>query len=71
MSQDKQFLTKPNLARRWQKTSRTIDRWLENPAEGFPVPVIIGGRKHWDLDDIEAFERACAATSHAGTREAA
>ena len=64
MSRDKQFLTKPSLARRWQKTPRTIDRWVESQPLGFPVPVILGGRKHWDLDLIEEYERACAAAAH-------
>ncbi len=63
MSRSKQFLTKPNLAKRWQKTSRTIDRWVESPPAGFPAPVILGGRKHWDLDLIEDYERSCAAAA--------
>ena len=62
MSQPKQFLTKPNLAKRWQKTPRTIDRWIDSPPAGFPLPTIIGGRKHWDLDLIEAYERGLAAS---------
>lgn len=70
MSQPKQFLTKPNLARRWQKTPRTIDRWIENPPAGFPSPIIINGRKHWDLDLVEKYERACAAAAHS-VKEAA
>lgn len=61
MSRQKEFLTKPSLARRWQKTPRTIDRWTKRPPAGFPAPIIIGGRKHWDLDVVEAYERSCAA----------
>ena len=73
MSRQKEFLSKPNLAKRWQKTPRTIDRWTKRPPAGFPAPVIIGGRKHWDLDVVEAYERSCATGWHplSGKLEAA
>jgi hypothetical protein len=58
------FLNQARLARRWQMSPRTLERWRWT-GEG-PAYFKIGGRVVYRLDDIEAFEssRRCESTSH-------
>lgn len=53
---DAPVLTERDLARRWRKSIRTLQR-LRGAADG-PVFLRIGGRIHYLLTDIQAFERA-------------
>jgi hypothetical protein len=39
---------------------RTLDRWVVNPALGFPQPVIINRRRYWRVSELSAWERARA-----------
>lgn len=66
----KQYLTSGQLARRYNKSTRTITRWAEDLPNGFPSPIEINGRKLWDADAIGSWERALAAASRQ-TKEAA
>jgi predicted site-specific integrase-resolvase len=56
------FLNQTTLARRWQISPRTLERWRWQ-GEG-PVFVKIGGRVVYRLDDIVAYEdaRRCEST---------
>lgn len=57
-----QFLNQVHLARRWQISPRTLERWRWR-GEG-PAYVKIGGRVIYRLDDVEAYEgnRRCEST---------
>jgi hypothetical protein len=35
-------------------------RWVQDAKLGFPKPIYINGRKYYDLDELEAFDRARA-----------
>ena len=58
MRAKQKFITRSELAARWGKCSRTVRRMELAPPPGFPVSIEIGGRYHFDIDAIEAFERA-------------
>jgi predicted DNA-binding transcriptional regulator AlpA len=45
------------LTERYGVASRTIDRWLADADLGFPQPLVINGRRYWDLGEIEQWER--------------
>jgi predicted DNA-binding transcriptional regulator AlpA len=58
----KQFITTAQLRDRWAGVSHMfIERRLASDPT-FPRPVKLGGRlRLWDVDQIEAYERKCAA----------
>lgn len=49
-------LTKSELARRWQLSERTLDRWRE--AGTGPAWMQLNGRIRYRLEDVDAFERS-------------
>jgi predicted DNA-binding transcriptional regulator AlpA len=49
-------LRKMQLVERYQVVARSIDRWVE--AGRLPKPLYVGDVPMWDLDEIEAAERA-------------
>jgi predicted DNA-binding transcriptional regulator AlpA len=55
------------LTERYDVVSRTIDRWLAYSDLGFPKPLVINGRRYWDLSEIEQWERARAAAPPVNT----
>ena len=57
-----QFLNQIQLARRWQISPRTLERWRWT-GEG-PAFLKIGGRVVYRLEDVEAYEngRRCEST---------
>jgi predicted DNA-binding transcriptional regulator AlpA len=60
------FLTKTQVARRYEKTPRTIDRWrLDLGPASFPRPLRIGGHWLWRLAELEAWERSLVAKAAA------
>lgn len=71
MSEGKRYLVSGQLARRYERTTRTISRWIENPPNGFPLPVRINGRHFWDAEAIEAWEQSLAAAVRQPVKEAA
>lgn len=52
----KRYLRKTQVAERYQVSTRTLDRWAESGK--LPKPVRIGVVPMWDLDELEAQERA-------------
>lgn len=54
------FLTSTQLSRRYQRTQRTIARWIKLRPSGFPEPVWLNGRNLWPEDKIIAWERSLA-----------
>jgi hypothetical protein len=43
--------------RRYSITSRTLSRWLKRCELGFPRPLVVNGRRYWQLNEIEMWER--------------
>jgi predicted DNA-binding transcriptional regulator AlpA len=58
----KEFIRTNQLRKRWGGCSHMfIERRLKSDPT-FPRPVKFGGRlRLWDLDEVEAYERKCAA----------
>jgi predicted DNA-binding transcriptional regulator AlpA len=51
-------LRKGEVAERYGNvTTRTIDRWTEDPKLGFPQPIYIGSTPLWDEAELAAWER--------------
>ncbi|HTR12643.1 MAG TPA: hypothetical protein VMI72_05140 [Roseiarcus sp.] len=46
----------PRLAQQLGVTRRTLARWIENPALGFPEAANINGRKYFSCAAIEAWK---------------
>ncbi|WP_050625831.1 helix-turn-helix transcriptional regulator [Bradyrhizobium viridifuturi] len=59
------LLPAPAVWRRYNKTDRTLDRWLADPVLDFPRPLIINRRRYFRESEIIAWERAQAAKSRA------
>ena len=54
------------VAKRYSKCTKTLRRWDQAPELGFPKPVMINGRRHRSLRELQEFERRVAARSAAG-----
>lgn len=67
MSQQRQLLPRHKLPERYDKTPMTIYRWERDPALGFPAPIVINGRKYYDLAELAAWEEARRADAGEGT----
>lgn len=52
----KAYVTGPQVAKRYQKSSMTIYRWARDDRLGFPKPMVINGRNLWDLAELESWE---------------
>lgn len=53
------------VSRRYGRSVRTIDRWLDDDELGFPRPVVIRGRRYWRESDLVEWERKQAANASA------
>jgi predicted DNA-binding transcriptional regulator AlpA len=42
---------------RYGIADRTLDRWLADPALGFPKPVVVNRRRYFRVADLTAWER--------------
>ena len=56
----KKYLGTPSVAERYDRTVRTVQRWLVAPPAGFPKPVKHNGRWLWSLDDLDAYDAELA-----------
>lgn len=45
-----------HVAAHYNKCGKTIDRWVADPAVGFPQPKLIRQRKHWTVGQILDFD---------------
>jgi len=61
--QNDEFLTGPDVDRRYRRSSQTRWRWSKDPELGFPKPIKIKNRLFHRLREIEEFERRMAAAS--------
>jgi hypothetical protein len=58
-----QLLPDPMVAQRYAVHPRTLPRWDQDPALGFPPPIWIRDRKYRRVSELEKWERARAAQS--------
>lgn len=42
---------------RYGVCDRTLDRWVADPALGFPAPLRINRRRYWRAADLQTWER--------------
>jgi hypothetical protein len=58
---DERYLTRRAQGERYGVCARTIVRWADDPALGYPEEIDINGRKFRALSKLEAWERQRAA----------
>jgi hypothetical protein len=46
------------VAKRYNVTPRTLDRWVKDPGLNFPKPTKINDRNYWFEDALDAFDDA-------------
>jgi predicted DNA-binding transcriptional regulator AlpA len=61
-----EYLTGPDIDRRYKRSSQTRWRWSKDPELGFPKPMKIKNRLLYRRSEIEAFERRMTAASKLG-----
>lgn len=60
-----QYIDTPTVCRRYQKSTRTVHRWVQKPEcapPGFPKPVKLNRKHHWSEAELVAWERAIASS---------
>jgi predicted DNA-binding transcriptional regulator AlpA len=58
-TKEKAMLTRAQLAARYNRDQRTIDRWLRDPKLNFPRPRVIGTRSLlWDENEIDQWQQS-------------
>jgi hypothetical protein len=50
------FLTTKQVCARYSRSQMTLWRWEQNPAIGFPRPMVVNGLKLYRLSGLLAFE---------------
>jgi predicted DNA-binding transcriptional regulator AlpA len=55
----------PKVSRRYNRSDKTLDRWLNDEALGFPRPIMIRNRRYFRESELVAWERAQAGKSKA------
>jgi hypothetical protein len=50
-------LTARKTCERFGKSTRTLNRWLDDPDLGFPRPMRIKGRRYFSLAELKKWER--------------
>jgi predicted DNA-binding transcriptional regulator AlpA len=63
MDTNDEYLTGPDIDRRYKRSSQTRWRWSKDPELGFPKPMKIKNRLLYRRSEIEAFERRMTAAS--------
>jgi len=58
-----QFLTGPDVDRRYHRSSQSRWRWGRDPKLNFPKPMKINGKNFYKLSELEAWEQRMAAAS--------
>ena len=58
-----EYLTGPQVDRRYGFSSMSRWRWVNDPELGFPKPMKIRGRLFFRLSELEEWERAMATKS--------
>ena len=55
---DDRRLGTSGVARFYNVTTRTIERWVADPELGFPQPLYVRSRKYWLMRELRAFDHA-------------
>ena len=66
MDTNDEYLTGPDIDRRYKRSSQTRWRWSKDPELGFPKPMKIKNRLLYRRSEIEAFERRMTVASNSG-----
>ena len=53
------------VADRYMVVTRTIERWMDDPALKFPAPITINRRRYWSLAALETWEKRQAVKASA------
>jgi predicted DNA-binding transcriptional regulator AlpA len=61
MMDNGEWLTGPQVARRFGISSMSLWRWMRDSRLGFPDPTHIRKRNYWRLSEIVEWERQAAA----------
>lgn len=56
MTEQIKLRPKPEVARDFQTTTRTIDRWVNDPKMSFPAPIKINTRCYFDAEALERWK---------------
>jgi predicted DNA-binding transcriptional regulator AlpA len=48
------------VAERYDSSTRTIERWTDDPTLNFPKPIYIKRRRFWREDELDDFDAAQA-----------
>jgi predicted DNA-binding transcriptional regulator AlpA len=65
-NETEQYLTGPDIDRRYKRSPQTRWRWSKDAELGFPKPMKIKNRLLYRRSEIEAFERRMTAASKLG-----
>jgi hypothetical protein len=58
----RKWISRPDMAKRFGVTPRSVFTWEKNPPPGYPLPVDIRGYKYYPLDEVIAYERMLIAS---------
>jgi len=56
----KRYAPSSRVMDRYDRHRTTLNRWLKDPALGFPKPTRIRGRLYWDEAALDAWDREMA-----------
>jgi hypothetical protein len=60
MSTSRSYVPKRGVAERYGVSTRSVDRWRNDPSVGFPAPAMqINERCYWAAEDLDAFDAEC------------
>jgi hypothetical protein len=68
VAEPEQHLPTTAVARRYNVTPRSVDRWVDDPDLGFPKPVIMNKRKYWSIRALVDYDRKVATAVNAPRR---
>ena len=60
-----------DVCRRYDVSSKTIERWQADPKLNFPSPLVVNNRKYFSDAQLTAWERSRMAAPKLGERKAA
>jgi predicted DNA-binding transcriptional regulator AlpA len=58
-----EYLTGPEVDRRYKRSPQTRQRWMKDPKLGFPKPMKIKTKLYYRKSEIEAFDRRMMAAA--------
>jgi len=61
------WVSTPDLARHYNVTTRTIERWRRDPRMRFPQPMNLNGRNYTSLKAVRRYDREHAAAETKGS----